>query len=93
MHGHRPALLKLLDGRPFARSALLTIQTDDYARQFRAGAADHLRHLGHGRAGRDDIVNNQHAAAQWGAHQGASFPVVLGFFAIVGKRHVSCVVV
>ena len=56
-------------------------------------AVDHGNHLAHGRARRDDIVDDQHPTLQRGAHQQPTLPVALGFLAVVSERHVYAVVV
>ena len=55
--------------------------------------ADNLQRLTDGGAGGDHIINDQHAALQWGTDQIAAFAVRLGLFAVEAVRHIATMVI
>ena len=72
-------------------SALLPVQGQGHAGRFGACGTDDVYRLADGRAGRDDVVNDQHAPAQCPADDAAAFTMCLGFFAIERERHITTV--
>ena len=84
-------MFEFLDGRKCALSALLPVQGNDEPRDFCTGSRDNLVGLAHGRAGRDDVIDDEHIARQRGADDAAALTVRFGFFAIERVRHVNVV--
>ena len=70
---------------------LLAVERDHDAGRRRAGAADDVDGLPDRRAGRDHVVDDQHAAAQRRADDAAAFAVVLGFLAVEGPGQAAAV--
>ena len=73
-----------------AAGQLLTIQRDGNAGNVRTIGANDIQRFTDGGAGADHIINDQNLAAlQRGANQGAAFAMVLGLFAVVGQRQIT----
>jgi hypothetical protein len=80
-------------GAQGARAALLAVECDQHAGRLGARGADERHRFAHGSAGRDHIVDDEHATAQRRADDRAALAVVLRFLAVERDRHVASVAI
>src|SRR5688572_29738811 len=70
-------------------AAFHAVERDRHPAGYSVRGPDQVDRLAHGRAGRDDVVDDQHPAREGSSYHRAAFAVVLGFLAIEAVAHVA----
>nr|AIF19334.1 hypothetical protein [uncultured marine group II/III euryarchaeote KM3_86_F07] len=88
MHCETESVADILNGRAAALAGFLfTVESNNERRGLSAGRLDNLNGFAHGRAGSDDIIDNDHPAGNFRTYDLPAFAVVFCLLAVEGERY------